>query len=948
MAINGKSLFVALTCLAASIALAPAVAFADSELSTAPQPSASAYAEADDGGSVIARASFVNPLYSGIIDTPIAPEGSKGAPLNLGTASTSDAKYFEDPHDGSVSDYLTECMKNRQRTISIKFESEGESDQELIEGVFDGALSHTGGANAGDYLRYQFGSWSYEASLDEASDGTRMTTATYTIDFFTTAAQERQVDQKVSEIVDQLSLNDLGEYECIYAIYQYITSHVTYDYANLNNNSKTLKYTAYAALFNGTAVCQGYTALFYRIANECHISARIIGGTTDKGEQHAWNIAQIWDVYYNLDCTWDAGERPGRYSYFLKCDANFPNHHRDAEYSDEDFYEYYPMSDKDYLVPHDFSKSKTYTSGYYSYKVSPQGSALITAYSGKEKNIVVPAKLNGYPVYAIGDRVFGESCTAETITLREGIQGWLCGGGWAFAWCPNLKTLNLPSTVGVHDGSEYDIVANSSGIHDCPKLSAIRVASGNPNFAVVNNVLFTKDLKTLLYYPSGATASSYTVPNGTVDIEIGAFAYQRHLTSVKLPNSLDTIGYNAFENAEKLSSVVIPDSCTFIGGYAFFGTALKTINIPANVEYVVAPALAAPTLQTISVSASNPYYFAKDGVLFSKKTYGDERVYALECYPAKRPGSSYVIPDGVTDIAMYAFDSAAGLKSVTFPSTLKTIESFAFSECTSLQSATLSQGLARVGEAAFFNCLSLKSLYIPDSVTEIGENLVANNETVMIFGPEGSAAQTIARAEGYKFVSTGSAKPGEIPQKVTLPATAYTKTYGDKAFGLGAATSGDGALKYSSSNTAVATVDSAGKVTIKGAGTATISVYAAASGICKKSATRTVSVTVKKAANPLSIKAKTATVKYSKVKAKTQKLKASKVIKTTKKGQGKMAYTKAKGNKKISIAKKTGKVTIKKGLAKGTYKVKVKVKAAGNKNYKASKVKTITFKIRIK
>ena len=72
------------------------------------------------------------------------------------------------------------------------------------------------------------------------------------------------------------------------------------------------------------------------------------------------------------------------------------------------------------------------------------------------------------------------------------------------------------------------------------------------------------------------------------------------------------------------------------------------------------------------------------------------------------------------------------------------------------------------------------------------------------------------------------------------------------------------------------------------------------------------------------------------------------MIAFTKNGQGKMTYTKASGNKKIVINKTTGKVTVKKGLKKGTYKVKVKVKAAGNTNYKASAVKTVTFKVKVK
>ena len=102
-----------------------------------------------------------------------------------------------------------------------------------------------------------------------------------------------------------------------------------------------------------------------------------------------------------------------------------------------------------------------------------------------------------------------------------------------------------------------------------------------------------------------------------------------------------------------------------------------------------------------------------------------------------------------------------------------------------------------------------------------------------------------------------------------------------------------------------------------------------------------------KKANTLKIKAKTATVKYKKLKKKNQTFAVGKVISFTKKGQGKMTYAKASGNKKITINKKTGKVTVKKKLKKGTYKVKVKVKAAGNSKYKPV-TKTVTFKIKVK
>jgi len=115
--------------------------------------------------------------------------------------------------------------------------------------------------------------------------------------------------------------------------------------------------------------------------------------------------------------------------------------------------------------------------------------------------------------------------------------------------------------------------------------------------------------------------------------------------------------------------------------------------------------------------------------------------------------------------------------------------------------------------------------------------------------------------------------------------------------------------------------------------------------------------TINKATNPLTIKEKTATVKYSKLKKKTQTLAVTKVIKFTKYAKDKKTYTLVsakKGSKSFKkyfkINKTTGKVTIKKNskMKKGTYKVKVKVKALGNTNYKASGTKTVTFTVKVK
>ena len=102
-----------------------------------------------------------------------------------------------------------------------------------------------------------------------------------------------------------------------------------------------------------------------------------------------------------------------------------------------------------------------------------------------------------------------------------------------------------------------------------------------------------------------------------------------------------------------------------------------------------------------------------------------------------------------------------------------------------------------------------------------------------------------------------------------------------------------------------------------------------------------------KEANTLSVSGKTAKVKKNKVRRKKQKVKVSKVIKFKNRGQGKITYSKISGSKKISINGSNGKVTVKKKTKKGTYKITVWVKAAGNGTYARTK-KKVTFKIKVK
>ena len=133
-------------------------------------------------------------------------------------------------------------------------------------------------------------------------------------------------------------------------------------------------------------------------------------------------------------------------------------------------------------------------------------------------------------------------------------------------------------------------------------------------------------------------------------------------------------------------------------------------------------------------------------------------------------------------------------------------------------------------------------------------------------------------------------------------------------------------------------------------GTATVTITAKGDGY-KGTITKTFEIV--KAANPLKVKGKTTTVKYKALQKKARTLKVAKVIKFTKQIGDKKTYVLSsakKGTKSFKkyfkINKSTGKVTVKKGLSKGTYKVKVRCTAAGNGNYlKGTRTVTITVRV---
>ncbi|SCI09492.1 Uncharacterised protein [uncultured Blautia sp.] len=168
-----------------------------------------------------------------------------------------------------------------------------------------------------------------------------------------------------------------------------------------------------------------------------------------------------------------------------------------------------------------------------------------------------------------------------------------------------------------------------------------------------------------------------------------------------------------------------------------------------------------------------------------------------------------------------------------------------------------------------------------------------------------------------------------------------SRKYGDKAFSLGA--KAKTTLTYKSSNTKIATVDSKGKVTIKAAGTVKITINAKATSTYKAATAKVLTIKIAKKAPTIKTKIGTKNLSYNALKKKAQVF----TLGTSVNSKGTLTYKKLSGSSAVSVNSKTGKLTVKKGLKKGTYRVKVQIKSAAKGNYTAGS-RTVTVTVRVK
>ena len=245
--------------------------------------------------------------------------------------------------------------------------------------------------------------------------------------------------------------------------------------------------------------------------------------------------------------------------------------------------------------------------------------------------------------------------------------------------------------------------------------------------------------------------------------------------AVEIPTSIDgyavtAIGDGAFGGNGAITSVVLPEGVTSIGNLAFAECpSLAEISLPEGVSFIGYGAFYNDDLLT---SIALPASLARCGA-----GWGDTGAYGP------------------------------------------------FGACDGLVEVTLAEGMATVPADLLTGCPAAVTVDVPATVTAVGSNAFAAAVPASICGAPGSFAESYAAENGLAFTSNvvpaTAVTLGEtssqlaVDETCQLTATVEPANTTDK-------------LTWSTSDESVATVDAAGLVSARGAGTATITAAAGA------------------------------------------------------------------------------------------------------------------------
>lgn len=393
-------------------------------------------------------------------------------------------------------------------------------------------------------------------------------------------------------------------------------------------------------------------------------------------------------------------------------------------------------------------------------------------------NITLPESIN-----EIGEAAFSY-CTALTSITLPGTISELPGG--MLLGCENLLSIRIPASVSV---------IGEQALIGCTRLSTVIFEDGSTLYKIGSGAFQACSGLVAITLPTSLTdigdsafcycsgLSSLTLPEGLLRVGQFAFAGCGNVEVLTLPSTLSYIGPQAFDGLARLSlltvaqgspyyrsvdncvidvargelvfgctSSIIPadGSITSIGDFAFRGSGIRELSIPASVTFVGKDAFA---------DCANLSFATYEG---GKYLGNADNPYHVLLGPTSDSITSLVLHEGTAVMAKEAFKGHKKLWGLTFNENLTAIPASAFEGCTGLYNITIPSNAAitAIGEYAFRGCNAFLSITLPNNVQTVGVGAFLECEalTSVIFpsGYSWNAGETYIPARTMMIASTNA------------------------------------------------------------------------------------------------------------------------------------------------------------------------------------------------
>ena len=132
----------------------------------------------------------------------------------------------------------------------------------------------------------------------------------YSCDYKTLKTRERQVNERIDEIIKLSSQAGSEDWKQAISVVDYCVRHWSYS----RGAGDGLEFTAYGALVQNKAVCMGFSLALCAIFKRLCIPCRYICGRKN-GEGHAWNLIYLKGGWFYIDLTDAIGARDPLYHW---------------------------------------------------------------------------------------------------------------------------------------------------------------------------------------------------------------------------------------------------------------------------------------------------------------------------------------------------------------------------------------------------------------------------------------------------------------------------------------------------------------------------------------------------------------------------------------------------------------------------------------------------------